>query len=163
MKKYQIGDLIFFKSYGSKIEKLIQFFTRSEYVHVACVISREGTIIEASHDGVKTRVFPVSWLNEKTTVMRHKYATPFQLSRAVDFMIKQKGKGYDFLGLVGIAWSLIFKTKGNALDGKNRFWCSELVADGFNSAGLACGASKKSFKVSPADLMKSGYFVEVSL
>lgn len=158
--KLRTGDLIFFKSYGSIIEKLIQFFTRSEYVHVAC-FTGNNTIVEAMREGVREREFKESWLNEMNIVQRHKYATPVQLNRAINFMLSQVGKKYDFLGLVGIAYALVFKKKNNILDSKNRYWCSELVADGYHYSGLAVGCSKKTYKVSPADLIKSGLFQEV--
>ena len=154
--KLKTGDILLVKGKGW-IGKVISLFTKSEYTHSACYI-KKSTVIESYWGGVKL-------VNIKTEgkydVFRHETATPYQLRKVTEWMITQVGRGYDYLGLFGIGFSMLGITKKNHLDGKNEYWCSELVADAYLHAHIPLDVEEDTWKVSPADFSRSHYFKQI--
>lgn len=150
-----IGDILLIKGH-KKISKLISKYTDSSYSHVCCYVGNKK-IIEASIGGVQ-----VNHINKYVNYTIIRYNNPnrstYKLNKAVKWMKSQQGKGYDYLGLVGILFSTILKKDRNILDGKNRYWCSELIADGYIQANMDLDVCKSTYKVSPADLYNNKNF-----
>ena len=145
------GDVILVKG-THIISKIISFITKSPYTHTACYISND-VIIEACFGGVQ--INPIDKYSKKEyDVYRHPTATTKKLNKAVSWMNQQIGKGYDYLGLGGIFISLLKKIDYNNYDTPNRYWCSELVADGYLKAKIPLQVNPKTWKVSPNDLSK---------
>lgn len=152
------GDVISFRA-RTLIGKTIGLFTNSDFSHTAAYIGN-GKYVHSNQKGV--HLSPVSELNiEDIVVLRHKKARNKQLNKAIDWMVGEVGKKYDFLGLVGIGLHILGLKKGNPWDHKNRYWCSELVADGYLNAGIYLPIPDTTWKVSPEDFMQMEHFETV--
>jgi len=155
--KLKTGDVINVHNVGI-IPKLISKFIGSYCNHTACYIG-DGLIIESHFTGV--RVVPLFW-HKDYTVSRHKTATITQLSDAVAYMLNRVGCKYDFLGLLGIGINMFLNRTKNSLDDKEKYWCSELIADGYINVGIETGFNKNTILISPADFVNNTkYFMEV--
>lgn len=139
-----VGDIILVPGHNI-VSRIIKSVTHSKYSHAACYIGN-NQIIESAKGGVQ-----ISSINKYPgwIAIRHKYATPKQLKQAVAWMKSKEGAGYDYFGLLGIGMSMLFSAKGNVWDNKKRYWCSELVADGYLMANINIDVSAKTWKVSP--------------
>ncbi|MHA1329936.1 MAG: YiiX/YebB-like N1pC/P60 family cysteine hydrolase [Candidatus Hodarchaeales archaeon] len=144
------GDLICVEG-NTLISKLIRFFDRAKYTHVAIYIG-DGLVIESDWGGVQTNPLLEKYQKLSWDAFRPKclYKTK---DKAIDFALEQEGKGYDYHGLIGALLKGLFLT--NMLDHKNRFWCSELVADAYIEAGYPLTKDLNSWDVSPQDLADS--------
>lgn len=156
----RVGDLLLVPSDGKLITKIISFVTRSKWVHIACYVGNDK-IIEANWGGVK-EIPLYTYQNLQTKILRHRTASPYRISEAVKFMQWQLGQKYDYFGIIGIAWNMITLGRKNFLDNRNRYWCSELIADGYNFAGIKTDIDKMSYRVSPADFDRNENFMEVN-
>ena len=85
-------------------------------------------------------------------IYRHTNFSKLQMNNVVKWLISQLGKGYDFLGLVGIGLAILKIKPKNDLDNKYRYWCSELVADAFHYAKIPINVPKETHYVSPQQL-----------
>ena len=151
--EYQLGDVINVKGKGP-ISRIISAFTHSPYTHTACYVG-EGNIVESTWGGVK-----VSSIDKYKNhdIFRNYYANERQCIDATTWMLNQVGAGYDYRGLVGIALSLIKGRRRNKLDNKNKYWCSELVADGYILADIKNDFNPNTWLTTPADFAKSKCF-----
>lgn len=133
----------------SLISRLIRWRTWSDYSHVS-LIRVTGEVIEAWHrGGVQARA---CWDEAHTpgTVIEL-YAVEASLEaqeRAWAFAEAQVGRGYDWRGILG------FLTRS---DGQRpRLWfCSELVASAFDSAGVPLLGRMPPHRMSPGDVVHS--------
>lgn len=141
-----VGDVILVPGHNW-ISRIIKKVTHSDYSHAACYIGN-NRMIESARGGVQ--ISPMdkypNWI-----AIRHKYASPKELEQSVAWMKSKVGAGYDYLGLMGIGLSMLFQKKGNVWDNKKRYWCSELVADGYFMGNINIDVSIKTWKVSPQD------------
>jgi len=145
--KLRKGDLIF-SDHRSFIGEIIKIFTRGQYSHVTFHI-KDGFCIDSSWGGVQLKhitQFP------SYHVYRHTNFSRSQMDTVVKWLISKLGKGYDFLGLFGIALAILKIKQGNDLDNKYRYWCSELVADAFHYANIPINVPKETPYVSPQQL-----------
>jgi len=142
--KLKIGDVILVPGHNW-VSRTIKKLTHSKYSHAACYIGN-NQIIESAAGGVQ--ISPLSKY-PKWIALRHKYATRKQLKNAVAWMKLQEGSGYDYFGLLGIGLGMLLHSKGNVWDSKKRYWCSELVADGYLMANINIDVNMKTWKVSP--------------
>ena len=152
----KVGDVINVKG-KSPISLLIRLFTQSKYSHTACYVG-DSQCIESSWGGVQLRNIDDY---KNYDIFRHKSATKEQLEISTQWMISQIGSKYDYLGLLGIAKSIILKDKDNELDDKNRYWCSELVADGYHKSFITTDMCLFTCMTSPEDFAKSKWFYKV--
>jgi len=150
------GDVLLFRG-NDILSRIIRYATHSEFSHAACYLG-DGQIVESAIKGVE--VVSLSG-RDNFAVYRHFDHDTKQMEEAVDWMVEQEGKGYDYLGLFGIGLSIITKNKRNYFDDKNRYWCSELIADGYMRSGLLLDADSRTYKVSPGDLARSALMTEV--
>jgi len=149
----KVGDAILFKGKGI-LGKLISFATRSEYTHCGCYIG-EGNIVESDWGGVQ--VENIEGRNDFDVFSPIK-ASYRQRRDAVKWMLDQKGKGYDYQGLIGIGLSLLRGCKRNKFDHKDKYWCSELVADGYIKVGIKCGIHHHTWTTAPKEFSNPKYF-----
>lgn len=156
--KLKIGDILQFSRLGA-MSILIRVMTRSKYSHSACYMG-DGLIVESFFGGV--RLQPTHILeNESFDVYRHKNAKRKDLEKATRWMWLQCGKGYDLLGILGILLVLLGKKEENNFDSKRKYWCSELVADGYLYAGIPLDVEKRTSTISPDGLSKDSNLVKV--
>ena len=135
--------------------------TRSPYSHAACYIG-DGYIVKSDWGGVHIVDLLNKYKNTETDVYRHilqGYEENY-MKKVVNWMCHKSGLGYDYGGLVGIALSLINRPKCgcNPYDDKDKYWCSELVADGYNFNRYPTDFDVDTWKVSPADFSNSRFF-----
>lgn len=132
------------------LSSLIRWQTRGKYSHAALLIG-ENEIIEAwQGDGVRMKKI-TDWSN--VDIFDVPSATPQQWQDAIDFACKQRGKGYDYLGVVR------FLTRRDR-DNPERWFCSELVFASFLAAGVPLLARIKAHEVSPGLLSNSPLLVQ---
>jgi len=153
----KIGDILNVQGKGW-IGEVIRWFTKSKYSHTACYIG-DGKIVESDFGGVM--ISSVKKYDGKFDVFRHRFATETQLADAVLWMKGQVGKGYDYLGLIGVGLAIIGRKGRNCFDDKNRYWCSELVADGYINSGIVLCVDPDTYKVSPQDLADCGFLTKI--
>lgn len=156
--KLKKGDLLLTKG-DSRLGFLIKWFTKSKYSHVAIHIEN-GTCIESHWGGVQLK--HISQLDPHD-VYRHSKHTKAQMNMAIEWMISQLDKGYDFFGVIGIGLALLGIRRGNPFDDKNRYWCSELIADGFHKADIPIDIPLGTLFVSPQDLATEDHISKVKV
>jgi uncharacterized protein YycO len=117
----------------SVVSRIIRAINWSQYSHVAWVDDIDGTVIEAWHIGGVAHV--------KTPSSNHTPGTAVDLFIVLDeephhtamireFLMAQVGKKYDFAGILG------FIFRATHLQRKQKWFCSELVAEAYATAGL---------------------------
>lgn len=131
------------------VNALIRWQTRSHYAHAAI------------YDPA-TRLL---WESYPRAGVRARYMAPSDFAKDVDhfvckagfsqglvqwFLSEKKGRGYDYLGV------LRFLTREKERD-HNKYFCSELVYEAFQSAGVELLNCAEPWKISPALLALSPY------
>lgn len=131
--------IAFQKSNGSIIDRLISFFTKSEYIHCEIVTSKNKNSIYGYSsyigEGVRAKWIDIDDRWELIPLNNTKFKC-IRAQEIKDFYSKTEGKKYDYLGCLGFVF-------GNS-DNPNRYFCSEWCAE-------ALGIENPS-KVSPAKL-----------
>jgi len=153
MKK---GDLINIRG-TSPMSRLIRLLTRSAYSHSACYVG-DKKIVESDWGGVQIKILPDRTLYD---IYRHIDATEEQLETAVKWMLSQVGAKYDFMGLLWIGMNRLRTRKRNRVINEKKFWCSELIADGYLNAKIKLNVNFDTFKVCPEDLSRDERMVIV--
>lgn len=120
--------IAFFKG-NTLIGRMIRFWTRSQYSHTEILLYdyQDGTYdcLSADYiDGVRINRLSIS-LDEWDII-----DIDFPISKVHEWYSRNYGKGYDYLGLLGF---VISPLKEN----KNRWFCSEIVAD---IIGIKCSS-----------------------
>jgi len=135
----------------SVISRAIRVFNWSDYSHAAWMDPADGTIIEAWHRGGVSHV-PAFSTNHTPGTRVELYGvtgeTPEQTAIIRAFLLDQVGKSYDYLGIMG------FVFRSPRLHSKRRWFCSELVAEAYATAGLPL-LRLPAFKVYPGMLAAS--------
>jgi uncharacterized protein YycO len=158
----QPGDILLVHG-SSWTSKMIQIVTKSYWNHAILFVGDgnlvqstmmygQGTIVQNVKGGVQTA--PLGDMAAKDiAIYRHKTAKKTQLKIACEYALKQKGSGYDILGIVELAWLLISGKRGTArtIGTKNQYICSELVAAAYKEAGLPITEYPPD-QTSPADI-----------
>lgn len=142
-----VGDVMLMRGKGI-LSWLIRYFSKGNYSHCACYIGH-GLCVESSFWGVQVNQ---TTKHEEYDVYYRPDATPEQLQDAVGWMLNRVGAGYDFMGFFGIFRSIVLRKKSNPWDDKSRYWCSELLADGYINAGINIEVEHDTWKVSPQGL-----------
>lgn len=135
----------------SAVSRIIRFFNWSPYSHVAWIDDSNFSVIEAWHKGGVTHV--------KTPSCNHTPGTaldlfivpqeePHHTAMIREFLLSQVGKKYDFAGILGF----IFRV--TRLQRKQKWFCSELVAEAYATAGLPL-LRLPSFKIYPGMIAAS--------
>lgn len=122
---------------------LIRRITNSPYSHLGIKIS-EKLMIDSDWGGVKVRYLP-----EKFDKFIVEVPNIESLKKANDWLLNQRGKAYDFPGVLSTAIynSLGWKRKKNNLQDADKFTCSELVFRYCEEMGLIllCGVDSANF------------------
>lgn len=124
--------LVFYKGKGL-ISSLIRWQTRGQYSHVG-VQMPDGSVIEAWHvGGVRWNAGLGTAHDEGTEVdvFLVEHLTKVETMRVLDFLKSKLGRGYDFRS---VARFLSRRNESN--EDRDRWFCSELVAAAFASAGV---------------------------
>ena len=158
--KLKIGDVLNYKDNTGWLGKVIKFITRSKYAHSACYIGN-NFMIESNWGGV--RIIPIQGkVGRDYDVFRHSEASAYKLRNAIIFMEDQIGAQYDYLGVLGVGINTLLYRKRNYLDDKDKYWCSELVADGYINAKIDTDFNFNTILVSPGDIARSKYFFKAN-
>lgn len=132
----------------SLVSKMIRWFTRGYYSHVAIILD-DGRIVEAWHSPARVRV--INHLGDGhergTQVDVFSFGVPYPAS-AVAFAESAVGMRYDFAGVLG------FLTRGNT-NRRNRVFCSELAMMVAKAGGAVLLQNVSDWKVSPSMLAMS--------
>lgn len=157
----QRGDVVLV-SKSNPLSLAIRACTGSKYSH-SCLYLGKGKVIDAAFGGVKVRDLKHYTAHHGYAILRP-WASPAEIDYAIAFARLKIGAGYDYLGLVGIGWEMFTKEQENPWDNKDKYWCSELIADAYLTAGLKLEGIKddlRTWRVSPEDLRRSDSFTEV--
>ena len=144
---------------GALFSRVIRWFSRSDYSHVSlwfydATHPQGGYVIEAI-EGKGVRVLPAEYYREARRSGRIRlYAhrdtlTPAQVERMWTAVSAERGKGYDWLGVVR------FVTRRRKNGAADKWFCSELAAYGFEQAEAPLFRDKPSWQVMPGDIPQS--------
>lgn len=99
------GDILFFKSDGSLASKLVCFFTKGPFCHVAIDLG-DGTEIAAHPKGVSSNYI---WANggEMVRFSLHDKIPPACLNEAIDWLKAQRGKPYGWVDILDYALGIL--------------------------------------------------------
>ena len=166
------GDIIVSRSSG-EFSKLIRRATNSDVSH-AMIYTGDGRVVEAVLTGVVNRPLSAALAGATyAAAYRHVKATPTAGRLAVGYALQQVGKRYDVSGLIGQGgyqldrWFLctvqqvpacdLIAEKANLwMESNNRFFCSELVANAFQHAGIPLVPNVRPAKISPQTIVEVG-------
>lgn len=139
-----------FTTSSSLISKGIRLFTWSKFSHVEIVVPGKGYLGAHYGTGVKLRPFDYDIGPNGKTQRAFVACTPEQAQKVFEFAEKQINKPYDVSGCLGI---LFHRDWHNRTDS---FFCSELVAAAFESAGFPLvNPIEKLDRVTPRDIFYS--------
>ncbi len=174
------GDVIIFHKKGinpgSLGIKLANFFKKGfsgrGWTHAGLYLG-DDSVIEAYPDGIVTNRFSEKYLqnNYGLLALRHKNAADEKLRKAMDFCVSEKGEAYDkgallyfiLLNFIPQQFHFILNVRNfsDRLNDKTKYFCSELVARGFEEAGLGC-FERVSYKIMPSDFCNPLLFEEIA-
>lgn len=150
------GDLILLKN-DSILSRIIKFFSKSEYSHVA-VYLEDGFVIESDWGGVQISHLR-KYKSVEYDVYYHAKMDKDKAEMLTQWMLGQVGSRYDYGGIFGILLNKLGLTKKNHWDDKASYWCCELVADAYLNVGLKVCAREETWLVSPGDLANCKEFI----
>ena len=159
INQMKVGDIILFQTRGFK-GLAIYLATKSDFTHAGLYIGN-GVMAESDFGGTQINLLSHKYRNTPFEVLRHKTANEKQLDNVKLWALKNNGKGYDYLGVLGITLSIIGKDKHNSYDVLDRYWCSEYVMDAYISSGLEVSCDKDTHIVSPGDISEDKNFFSV--
>jgi len=152
-----IGDILLVSS-NDIIARLIQYFTKGHYNHVAFMIS-DTELIEATYHGVLL-----------TKLSKYKNKCDYKISSVKNvslsdrytmysFVHCQLGMKYDFIQILSIFFCLLFNIKRNfkPLELKKAFICSELIAEAYDIVGIKFASNVHKDLITPSDIEKSEF------
>ena len=132
---YKVGDIIFLKS-DSVASHVIRFVTTGRWnqnvpshVAIICDLQPDTMLIESAFWG-GVRIVPLS-MYDNDTKWFCRMCPPRNIDRGIRWAKRQLGKKYDYSGIIGLAIRAVLMWlgyRGNLLDNKMAFWCSEFVA-----------------------------------
>jgi hypothetical protein len=151
-----IGDVVFFRKDSSFISRMIAFMTKSDYSHVGIIVAydeltRMATIIESDRF-VNTRINRLE-LDEKHVVYTTGDKPKEQVDRILKFANQALGVKYDYLQILGLFLSLLFKGE-RYFNSANRFICSELIDIAYYKAGVERLTDINIGNISPQELLE---------
>ncbi len=179
LEKLKPGDVVLFHKKGlnpaSLPIKLANFFQNGfeqrGWTHAGFYLGGDE-VVEAYGDGIQINPVSGRYLKDNYNLLflRRKNAPPEKLRSALDFCVSEKGEKYDTWGLgyflvfnfipQQFHFILNFHGFANRFNNETRYFCSELVARGFQEAGIYC-FERESFKIMPSDFNNPLLFEEV--
>lgn len=134
------GDVLFYKKTDFFISKVIAFLTKSDYTHVAIIINYNEetnivTVVE-SNRFTKTKISQI-FLDDNYVIYTIPNKTKEMQDKILKFADLSLGKKYDYLQVLGLFFSLLFKKGRNEyFNNKNKYICSELIDLAYYQAGV---------------------------
>lgn len=144
----QAGDLLLFCN-ARKFNRLITWFTKSPYYHVA-IYRGDGHVVEARPRGVVDRDLNGPDGDKSFDVIEAPHGRD-KGEAALAWAIKQIGAKYDKTDIVVIVLERIFKNLKINYTNRNKFSCGEFVTCAWENAGARLFPDCSAEKVVPAD------------
>ena len=125
----------------SLTSRLIRWGTKSPYSHVAVVVHREMNLAIESNTGHQAgvRALDLRKLDgEKIHVFRIRDEFLFDPKKVISYLVSRLGSDYDTGGVayLGILKLLRLRHAANRFQKEKDYFCSELVYEAFEAAGL---------------------------
>lgn len=178
-KLLQPGDVVLTCGLGFQIGSLpiriANFFKRGYrdrgWTHAALFIGN-GEIVEAFPGGIVRRNFKDSYLNGKfdLLVLRRKKIDSQAIAKVIAFCTSAVSQKYDVRALIYFAlynflpqgWHFLLEKNflGDCFNVNGSYFCSELVATGFQEADIYCFENQP-YKVMPMDFYNDIWFLVV--
>jgi cell wall-associated NlpC family hydrolase len=152
-----VGDIVFFKG-SDWISDVISKVTHSPYTHVA-VVMHDNNILEANAF-IKVRIRPIQ-KDEVFSVFRCNLTDK---QRQIIYNAGEKfiGESYDYIQVLQWLYRLTINKNGlGIVNNANRLYCSELVDDVFEAAGIDLLPNRLDGDVTPADLLQSPLLTKI--
>ena len=128
------------------VSRGIRFQTRGTYTHASILLDENHVFEAREFRGVK-----ISEITEKDDIdYFHIDITEQQADELIQFLAKQKGKGYDYWSI----WAFIARAKENRAS-LNLWFCSELVFAALKKIGINLLERIKAYMVDPYRLSTS--------
>lgn len=131
---------IMFTNSTKPLSPVIRWVTWSSFSHMVVMID-DDTIIHSDFHGV--RIEPIKDLQDRSKnwmIVEYECENP---QAVIDACKTQLGKPYDFTGLFGIL------LRDVDLQDDSKWWCSELPAFGFETAGIPKFATEFIHRITP--------------
>ncbi len=140
------------------ISRIIRVVLDSHWNHATMYIGN-GKYIESNNKGVEIKSLD-KYKSKDIEIYRHKKISDLDRKRIVSHAMQEVGKRYDFLQIIQLLFYFVFGIRGNAreIGSKNRYICSELVAESYKTAGLKVYKNYNPTQISPADFSESDQF-----
>ena len=148
--------LVFYKGKGL-ISRLIQWQTRGQYSHVGLQLE-DGSVIEAWHIGGVRHNAGLGTAHELGTevdIYLVEHVTKAEKMRVLDFLKSKLGRDYDFRSVFRF-----LSRRGESDEDRDKWFCSELIAAAFASAGVKLLMTNPS-RISPEILSWSPRLVKL--
>ena len=156
-KQLKPGDV--FVVHGSHLlSRIIRIVLDSHWNHATMYLGN-GKYIEANNKGVEIK--PLDKYKVKDIeVYRHNKMSDLKRKIIVSYAMQEVGKHYDIFQLIQLFFYFIFGIRGKAreIGSKNRYICSELVAEAYHKTGLRVYKNYNPTQISPADFTASDQF-----
>jgi hypothetical protein len=153
-----IGDVIFFKRNSSFISRIIAKVTKSEYTHVGLIVAYDeltntATIIESDRF-VDTRVNRITLDDDKYVVYTTGEKSKEQVDKIIKFSYRHINVKYDYLQILGLFISLLFKGENRYFNSKNKLICSELIDLAYYTASVERINNVNLGNITPQELLE---------
>lgn len=157
MGQLQKGDIIL-STTSAKVSKMVKLATFSKYSHARIYIGDQNIIEAVEPVVIKRKLTEVLRDDLYAVVYRMPGLTNEQTAKIVHYAKSQQGKGYDVSGAigssgVGVAVAGFIPRISNFITPEYDFYCSELVAFAYKSAGVKLETF--SSQTTPEDLAKN--------
>lgn len=146
----QAADVIFYRPTGF-IGRVISYFTKSPYSHVALAIDA-NTIIEADRF-TKTRIVPIEYDKNITHIYRLENLTQEEREKIVELATSLEGTDYDYAQILEMFVRIVFRIKRTLFNNQKKLTCSEVVDRSFYLAGVKRKDMEFLYDVTPEELI----------
>lgn len=146
----QAADVIFYRPTGF-IGRVISYFTKSPYSHVALAIDA-NTIIEADRF-TKTRIVPIEYDKNITHIYRLENLTQEEREKIVELATSLEGTDYDYAQILEMFVRIVFRIKRTIFNNQKKLTCSEVVDRSFYLAGVKRKDMEFLYDVTPEELI----------
>ena len=132
--------------------RLIQWWTRSKFNHVALVYNPYKCLIIESRFGEGVSINPIDKHvkpNDEIYIY-YIFLPKNKYNQIMNFLVQRIGAKYDWTGILGF----IFKMD---IEDRYKFFCSELIYDAFLAANIHLLNADSGFKIDPQTLLYSPF------
>ena len=151
----QVGDIVLYKNGSGILSKMVQFFTRSKYNHVAMMIS-DTLVIEANW---YKRSSATSFIYDKEKMEIYRYnggLTGDQKLMLLQHSYEFLNKIYDYPQILGYVVAFLRNSNVGFFNSQNKLICSELIDRAYLKIGIDLSSKKYIGDVTPKDIADSG-------